>query len=221
MLAVSAHTGVNRYRQCRMSSAPSSGLVPTRSAEEGTAVRDTLEQIDSIKRFVKERSDSFEIAYSTNDIARINMDGKFASLIGLEGGNSFDNSLSVLRMLRDLGTRYVTLTVTDNLDDHNSSNGGPKYSGFQPFAEQLVKEMNRLGMLVDTSHLPIEAMKHVVQVSRTPVIASNVPGTGLAASEHKVPDDVVALIKKSGGVIMVNFYSILLPARASDQERFV
>ena len=186
--------------------------VPTTTAEKGTAVRDTLEQIDSIKQVVKAYSDTLEIALSASDIARINMDGKFASLIGVEGGHSIDNSLSVLRMLRDLGVRYMTLTRADILDQNDSDAGSPPHDRLAPFAEEFVKEMNRLGMLVDISHLPPESMKHVVRASRSPVVVSNMLGIGVAEKGRKMPNAVFDLIKKSSGVIMVNFYSDLLIA---------
>jgi membrane dipeptidase len=175
-----------------------SASVPVATTKEGRAVRNTLEQIDGIKRVIKTHSDTFEIAHTASDVDRINKDGKFALLLGVEGGHSFDNSPGVLRMFHELGARYVTLTSEDILDFKD------------PSTESLVKEMNRLAMLVDISELPSETVKHLMRTSRAPLIASNVTGVGRAASSRTMAGDIVDLVRKSGGVVMVNFYSTFL-----------
>jgi membrane dipeptidase len=138
---------------------------------------------------------------------RIRKAGKIASLIGIEGGHSIDNSLGVLRMLHALGARYMTLTHSDNLDWADSATDVPKLKGLSPFGESVVLEMNRLGMLVDISHISADTMRHVLKVTKAPVIASHSSAFALVPHPRNVPDDVLTLVKKNGGVIMVNFYS--------------
>jgi membrane dipeptidase len=146
------------------------------------------------------------MAYTADDIVRIHKEGKIASLIGIEGGHSIDNSLGVLRMLHRLGARYMTLTHTETLDWADSATDKPLHNGLTPFGEQVVLEMNRLGMLVDISHVSADTMKHALRVSRAPVIASHSSAYALAQHPRNVPDDVLQLVAKNGGVVMVNFY---------------
>src|SRR5206468_11200744 len=124
-----------------------------------------------------------------------------------EGGHSIDNSLGVLRTLHALGVRYMTLTHSETLDWADSATDKPKSNGLSPFGEQVVLEMNRLGMLVDISHVSADTMRHALRVTKAPVIASHSSAFALAGHPRNVPDDVLALVKKNGGVIMVNFYS--------------
>jgi membrane dipeptidase len=181
--------------------------VPAESAKDGTAVRLTLEQIDVIHRMVRAYPDALEMAYSVDDIVRIHKAGKIASLIGIEGGHSIDSSLGVLRMLYALGARYMTLTHSDTLPWADSATDEAKHHGLTEFGEQVVREMNRLGMLVDISHVSADTMRHALSVTRAPVIASHSSAFALAAHPRNVPDDVLRLIAKNGGVVMVNFYS--------------
>ncbi|HEY7328530.1 MAG TPA: dipeptidase, partial [Gemmataceae bacterium] len=184
-----------------------SAYVPADSAKKGTSVRLTLEQIDVIRRMVASYPDTFEMAYTADDIVRIHKSGKIASLIGVEGGHSIDNSLGVLRMLYALGVRYMTLTHSETLDWADSATDVARHHGLTPFGEQVVREMNRLGMLVDISHVSAETMRHTLRVTSAPVIASHSSAFALADHPRNVPDDVLQLVKKNGGVVMVNFYS--------------
>ncbi len=176
-------------------------------AESKHAVKETLEQIDVIHRFVKAYPDTFEMAYTADDIVRIRKAGKIASLIGVEGGHSIDNSLGVLRTLHALGARYMTLTHSDNLDWADASTDVPKLRGLSPFGENVVLEMNRLGMLVDISHVSADTMRHALKITKAPVIASHSSAFALAPHPRNVPDDVLKLVTKNNGVVMVNFYS--------------
>jgi membrane dipeptidase len=200
------HTDIPRLRQGGVGAQFWSAYVDPETRKEGTAVRQTLEQIDVILRMVRRYPDTFEMAYSTEDILRIHKNGKIASLIGVEGGHSIDNSLGVLRMLHALGVRYMTLTHSETLDWADSATDKPKSNGLSPFGEQVVLEMNRLGMLVDISHVSAETMRHVLRVTRSPVIASHSSAHALAAHPRNVPDDVLRLLAKNGGVVMVNFF---------------
>jgi membrane dipeptidase len=212
------HTDIPRLRQGGVGAQFWSAYVPAETRKKGTAVRETLEQIDVIHRMVRSYPDIFELAYTADDIVRIHKGGKIASLIGVEGGHSIDNSLGVLRMLYALGARYMTLTHSETLDWADSATDKPRHNGLTAFGEQVVLEMNRLGMLVDISHVSADTMKHALRVSKAPVIASHSSAFALAPHPRNVPDDVLKLVAKNGGVVMVNFYpGFLTPegARAS------
>src|SRR5262249_28119026 len=146
-----------------------SAFVAADTRKKGTAVRETLEQIDVIHRFVRAYPDDFEMAYGTDDIVRIHKSGKIASLIGVERGHSIDDSLGVLRMPYRLGARSMPLTHTDTLDWADAATDKPKNNGLSEFGEQVVLEMNRLGMLVDISHVSADTMRHTLRVTKAPV----------------------------------------------------
>lgn len=200
------HTDLPRLRKGGVGAQFWAAYVPVESGKRGTAVRETLEQIDVIHRMVRAYPDDLEMAYSTDDILRIRKQGKIASLIGVEGGHSIDSSLGVLRMYARLGVRYMTLTHTDTLPWADSATDEAKHGGLTPFGEQVVREMNRLGMLVDISHVSADTMRHALRISRAPVIASHSSAYALAPHPRNVPDDVLKLVAKNGGVVMVNFY---------------
>jgi membrane dipeptidase len=201
------HTDIPRLRKGGVGAQFWSAFVPSQTRKTGEAVRMTLEQIDLIHRFVKAYPDAFQLALTANDVERARKHGKIASLIGVEGGHSIDNSLGVLRCLYDLGVRYMTLTHSETLDWADSATDAPKSHGLSPFGEQVVREMNRLGMLVDISHVSAETMRHALKVTRAPVIASHSSAYALAEHPRNVPDDVLLLVKQNGGVVMVNFFS--------------
>jgi membrane dipeptidase len=205
--ALGLHTDIPRLIQGGVGAQFWSAYVPAETGKKGTAVRMTLEQIDVIKRMVAAYPDTFEMAYTADDIVRIRKKGKIASLIGVEGGHSIDNSLGVLRMYYALGVRYMTLTHSETLDWADSATDEARHHGLTPFGEQVVREMNRLGMLVDISHVSAETMRHALRVSRAPLIASHSSAYAVAEHPRNVPDDVLRLIKKNDGVVMVNFYS--------------
>ena len=186
--------------------------VPAETEKDHTAVAKTLEQIDVVRRMVKQYPNDLELALTVADIERIHKEGKIASLIGIEGGYSIDNSLGVLRMMYLLGVRYMTLTHTATLAWADSATDEPKNHGLSKFGEEVVAEMNRLGMLVDISHVSADTMRHALRVTRAPVIASHSSAFAIDPHPRNVPDDVLKLVAKNGGVIMVNFYpEFLLP----------
>ncbi|HZV07905.1 MAG TPA: dipeptidase [Gemmataceae bacterium] len=213
------HTDIPRLRQGGVGAQFWSAYVPASTGKKGTAVRLTLEQIDVIRRMVAAYPDTFEMAYTADDIVRIHKEGKIASLIGVEGGHSIDNSLGVLRMLYLLGVRYMTLTHSETLDWADSATDEPRHHGLTSFGEQVVHEMNRLGMLVDISHVSAETMRHTLRVTRAPVIASHSSAFALADHPRNVPDDVLEMVKKNGGVVMVNFYSGFIVPEAARLTR--
>ncbi len=201
------HTDIPRLKQGNVGAQFWSAFVPSSTAAKGTAVKMTLEQIDTIHEMVRRYPDAFEMASGTEDILRIRKAGKVASLIGVEGGHSIDNSLSILRLYYKLGVRYMTLTHSDSLEWADSCSDAPRANGLSPFGVQVVQEMNRLGMLVDLSHVSPDTMKAALKATKAPVIFSHSSARGVADHPRNVPDDVLKLVKQNGGVVMVNFYS--------------
>ena len=149
----------------------------------------------------------FELALTVKDVKRINEQGKIASLIGVEGGHSIENSINVLRQLYREGARYMTLTHSMSLDWADSCSDDSISGGLSPFGEEIIHEMNRLGMLVDLSHVSAACMRATLKIARAPVIFSHSSARGIADHPRNVPDDVLSLTKQNGGVVMVNFYS--------------
>jgi membrane dipeptidase len=216
------HTDIPRLRAGNVGAQFWSVYVPASTLKDRTAVTKTLEQIDVVHRMIRQYPDTFAFAGSVDDILRARKDGKIASMIGIEGGYSIDSSLGVLRMMYALGVRYMTLTHSDSLDWADSATDEPKAHGLSKFGEQVVTEMNRLGMFVDISHVSAETMRHALRVTRAPVIASHSSAFALANHPRNVPDDVLKLVAQNGGVIMVNFYpGFILPeaARLYQAER--
>jgi membrane dipeptidase len=201
------HTDIPRLKKGGVGAQFWSAFVYASTARKGTAVRETLEQIDVIHRMVNAYPDVFEMAATADDIERIRKKGKIASLIGVEGGHSIDNSLGVLRTYHMLGVRYMTLTHSETLDWADSATDVARHKGLTKFGEQVVLEMNRLGMLVDISHVSADTMRHALRITRAPLIASHSSAYALADHPRNVPDDVLKLVKANGGVVMVNFYS--------------
>jgi membrane dipeptidase len=169
------------------------------------AVRAVLEQIDVVHQMVARYPNNLELALTADDIERIHRNGKVASLIGMEGGHSIDNSLAMLRMTYALGARYMTLTHSATLDWADAAGDKPKSHGLSEFGEKVVREMNRLGMMVDVSHVSDETMAAAIKVSKAPVFCSHSNARALCNVPRNVPDDLLKQIGQSGGVVMVNF----------------
>lgn len=174
-------------------------LTPTEAA------RETFEQIDTVKRIVAAHPDTFELATTAADVVRIHRAGRIASLIGMEGGYSIDDSLGLLREFFDAGARYMTLTHSKTTTWADSATDAPKWGGLSPFGEQVVREMNRLGMMVDLSHVSEETMLDAMRVSDAPVIFSHSSARAVTAHPRNVPDSVLRLMPEDGGVVMVTF----------------
>ncbi len=200
-------TDIPRLRQGGVGGQFWSVYVPVETMQAGTALRDTLEQIDLVNQIIARHPDAFELALSADDVERIHRQGKIASLIGVEGGHSIQDSIGALRQLYRLGARYMTLTHSDTLSWADAATDEAKHGGLSPFGEEVVREMNRLGMLVDISHVSPETMNDALRVSRAPVIASHSSAYAVAQHARNVPDDVLKLIAENRGVVMVNFFS--------------
>lgn len=181
----------------------------------GTAVEAVLEQIDVVHRMMRRYPKTFELALTADDVERIHRRGRIASLIGMEGGHSIGNSLAVLRMTYRLGARYMTLTHTKNTDWADAAGDEPQHHGLTPFGVEVVHEMNRLGMLVDLSHVTDETMRAALKVTKAPVIFSHSSAWELCKHPRNVPDDVLRLTAANGGVVMVCF----MPGYLTESER--
>ncbi len=171
------------------------------------AIRETIEQIDIVKRLVKAYPDDLALAGTADDVVRIHKAGKVASMMGIEGGHQIGGSMAALRQFYDLGARYMTFTHFKNNEFADSATDDPKYHGITDFGRAVVHEMNRIGMLVDLSHVSPETMRDVLEVTKAPVIFSHSDARAISNHPRNVPDDVLAMLPANGGVVMVNFYA--------------
>ena len=210
-------TDIPRLRKGGMGAQFWSVWVPAATAYDGTALVATLEQIDLVNAMIDRYPETFELALTSDDIRRIHADGKIASLIGVEGGHCIENSLNVLRQLYRLGARYMTLTHADTIDWADSGTDEPRHGGLTPFGEEVIAEMNRLGMMVDISHVSVDTMKDVLKITKSPIIFSHSSARAIADSPRNVPDDVLKLVTENDGVVMVNFFSGFVVPEASDR----
>lgn len=200
-------TDIERLRDGNVGAQFWSVFVPAKTGLQGTALQTTIEQIELVREMCRRYPDVFAWAETLEDVEKARREGKIASLIGVEGGHSIENSLANLRRLYDLGARYMTLTHSLTLDWADSATDDPKSDGLSSFGEEVVREMNRLGMLVDLSHVTPETMRDALRVSKVPVIYSHSSALALAGHPRNVPDDILPLVRENGGVIMVNFFS--------------
>ena len=169
------------------------------------ATRVTMEQIDTVHRMTQQWGETFQLADTADAVDRAFKNGKIASLIGMEGGHSIDNSLAALRMFYALGARYMTLTHSLNLAWADSATDTPVHGGLTKFGEEVVREMNRLGMLVDLSHVSPDTMADALRVTEAPVIFSHSSAKAICNVPRNVPDDILRIVAKNGGVVMVTF----------------
>lgn len=200
-------TDIPRLRQGGVGAEFFATYVSTDNVKKGTAVRETLEQIDQIARLVRRHSSSMEWAGSTADLDRIHRANKVAALIAIEGGNAIEGSLVVLRTYYQAGARCMALTHDDTTDWADSALDKAQHKGLTKFGEEVVREMNRLGMVIDLSHASEETALDAMAVSKAPVIFSHTGAHKLAPHLRNVSDDVLRAVAKNRGVVMVNFYS--------------
>jgi membrane dipeptidase len=176
----------------------------------GGAARRTLDMIDSVYRAVERHPNDLMIATTAADIRRAKAQRKIAALMGIEGGHAIENSLATLREFHRLGVRYMTLTWNNTNDWADAGRGEKKYGGLNDFGREVVREMNRLGMIVDVSHVSDDTMSDALDVSTAPIIASHSSARALSNVPRNIPDDLLRRIAKNGGVINVNFYSVFV-----------
>jgi membrane dipeptidase len=202
--APTLHTDIPRLRAGRVGAQFWSVYVPSR-LQGDHAVSATLEQVDAVIAMVRRYPDTFALARTADEVEQVFSSGRIASLMGMEGGHSIDCSLATLRAMHALGVRYLTLTHNDNVPWADSATDEPRSGGLSPFGEEVVREMNRLGMLVDLSHVSASTMRAALRVSAAPVIFSHSSARALCDVPRNVPDDVLATLADNGGVCMVTF----------------
>ena len=178
---------------------------PPAGTDPAISVTQTLEQIDIVHQMVARYPDAFALALTADDIERAIKQGRIASLIGMEGGHSINSSLAVLRMMFRLGARYMTLTHSLNTPWADSATDTAKLDGLSPFGEQVIQEMNRLGMLVDLSHVSPATMSDAIRIATAPVIFSHSSTRALTDVPRNVPDEILRELPRNGGVVMVTF----------------
>ncbi|MFD3721072.1 dipeptidase [Streptomyces sp. NPDC058674] len=177
------------------------------------AVSATLEQIDVVAQLIDRHPGDLVRALTADDMEAARTDGRIASLMGAEGGHSINNSLATLRALYRLGVRYMTLTHNDTIDWADSATDEPRHGGLTDFGREVVREMNRVGMLVDLSHVAATTMRDAIEVSAAPVIFSHSSARAVCDHVRNVPDDVLALLPANGGIAMATFVpKFILPA---------
>ena len=198
------HTDLDRLKRGMVGAQFWSVYTPGEYRDSGYA-RVQLEQIDIARRVIAKYPDRLALALSTNDIRRDFKQGKLASLLGLEGGHAIENSLGALRAYYDLGVRYMTLTHNVTLDWADAALDSAKHGGLTPFGDSVVREMNRLGMLVDLSHVSPGTMSDALNVTQAPVIFSHSGARALVDVARNVPDSILRRVTTNGGIVMVPF----------------
>lgn len=198
-------TDIPRLRAGRVGGQFWSVYVP--AALQGAAATQAVrEQIALTRRMIEAYPETFEFAESAADIVRIHRAGRIASMVGMEGGEAINGSLETLREFRAAGVLYMTLTHSTAIAWVDSATAAPQHGGLSPFGEEVIREMNQIGMLVDLSHVSAEAMRDVLAITRAPVIFSHSSAFGVTGHPRNVPDDVLRLVRRNRGVVMVNFF---------------
>lgn len=192
--------------------------VPGEYADSGYA-RVQLEQIDIARRLIAMYPDQLELALGADDVERIRAEGKVASLLGMEGGHAIENSLGALRMFHALGARYMTLTHNVTLDWADAAMDTARHGGLTDFGREVVREMNRLGMIVDLSHVAPATMSDVLDATLAPVIFSHSSARALTDVPRNVPDSILARLPANGGVVMVTFVGSFISQPMADWGR--
>jgi membrane dipeptidase len=209
------HTDLPRLAAGRLGAQFWSVYVPARLAGDG-AVAAVLEQIDVARRLIARYPEALGLALTADDVERVFASGRVASLLGAEGGHAIAGSLGVLRMLYALGVRYLTLTHNANTGWADSATDQPQAGGLTEFGRDVVREMQRLGMLVDLSHVAVSAMHHALDVAQAPVIFSHSSARALCDAPRNVPDDVLTRLSANGGVCMVTFVPAFVSQECAD-----
>jgi len=208
------HTDLARLAQGMVGAQYWSVYVPV-SLTEPQAVQMTMEQIDVMKRLIARYPGSLRYAETADEVERAMADGMVASLLGMEGGHSIGSSLAVLRQMYALGARYMTITHSRNTPWADSATDAPEHGGLSDFGMDVIREMNRIGMLVDLSHVSEDAMMDALDVARAPVIFSHSGARAINGHARNVPDSVLQRLPENGGIVMV----VALPGFLNDERR--
>lgn len=207
------HTDIERLRQGMLGIQFWSVYIPYRAVELGAA-RTQLEQMDIAQRILDAYPDVFEETLTADAAVAAWRRGEIASVMGMEGGHAIENSLGALRSFYRLGARYLTLTHSDNIDWADSCCEAPEHGGLTEFGREVVREMNRLGMMVDLSHVSPESMHDALDVSEAPVLFSHSSARGVTDHPRNVPDDVLRRLPENGGVVMITFVPVFVSEEA-------
>ncbi|WP_217376174.1 dipeptidase [Paenarthrobacter ureafaciens] len=212
------HTDIPRLREGRVGAQFWSVFVPSNMLPADAVVA-TLEQIDCVHRIISENPETFRLVDSAAGVRTAVADGKIASLMGIEGGHSIDASLGVLRMMRRVGVRYMTLTHNDNTPWARSATGEQVDHGLTDFGRRVVGEMNRLGLIVDLSHVAEQTMHDALNTSAAPVIFSHSSCRSVTDHVRNVPDAVLERLPGNNGVLMLTFVPAFISEACADYER--
>ena len=213
------HTDLARMKEGGLTAEFFSVYVDRKYAAEGGSARRALDQIDLVYRAAERHPDRMMMATSTADIRRAKKVDKVAALMGIEGGHAIENSLMALRDFYRLGVRYMTLTHNNTNDWADACCDAARHNGLSEYGREVVREMNRLGLLVDISHVSDKTMSDVLDISTAPVIASHSSARALNTHLRNIPDELLRRISKNGGVVMVNFFPLFIDQKALDASR--
>jgi len=217
------HTDIPRLRRGGLKAQFWSVYVPAETDESGEALLQTLQQIGIVEDMLQRYPETFELASTADDILRISNSGKVASMMGIEGGHCIAGSFGNITRLYDRGCRYMTLTHSKSTAWADSATDEPRHGGLTEFGKGVVREMNRVGMLVDLSHVSPAVMKQAIEISSAPIIFSHSSAAAINDHPRNVPDDVLRRLPENGGMVMVNFFSkFVIPTdqrNANDEAR--
>jgi membrane dipeptidase len=218
------HTDLARMKQGGLTAEFFSVYIDRSYARDGGSARRTLDMIDYVYRAAERYPNDLMMSYSTADIRRAKKQKKIAALMGIEGGHAIEDSLMALRDYYRLGIRYMTLTHNNTNNWADACCDTAKHNGLSDFGKDVIREMNRIGMLVDVSHVSDKTMSDVLDTSTAPVIASHSSARALGDRPRNIPDDLLKRFAKNGGVVMVNFYpgfidkNVIAAAKARDER---
>jgi membrane dipeptidase len=215
------HTDIARMKQGGLTAEFFSVYIDRSYARDGGSARRALEMIDYVYRAAERYPNDLMMSYSTGDIRRAKKQNKIAALMGIEGGHAIEDSLMALRDFYRLGIRYMTLTHNNTNNWADACCDTAKHNGLSEFGKDVVREMNRIGMFIDVSHVSDKTMSDVLDLSTAPVIASHSSARALGDRPRNIPDDLLRRFAKNGGVVMVNFYPGFIDAKviAAQKER--
>lgn len=220
-LSTTTQTDIPRLRAGGVGATFFAVYVGAEFAKQGRAAHRTLQMIDTVKRDIAGRyPNDFELVTTADGIVSTHKRGKMAALMGIEGGHAIEDDLRLLRTFYDLGIRYMTLTHSNNNSWADSSGDTPKHNGLTAFGKSVVAEMNRLGILVDVSHVSDKTFQDVLEVSKAPVFASHSSCRALSRIPRNMTDEMIQALAKKGGVIQINFGCEFLSQKSADTSRW-
>jgi membrane dipeptidase len=211
------HTSLARLRSGGLGAVFFAVYVAASYAKNGQAAHRALEMIDTVRHDIAGRHPAdFSLAFTADDILAARRQGRIAALMGIEGGHAIEDSLRLLRQFYALGVRYMTLTHSNNNNWADSSGEAPRHNGLTPFGKDVIREMNRLGMMVDVSHVSDKTFWDALETSRAPLFASHSSCRALSRIPRNMTDDMIAALARKGGVVQINFGCEFLSQKSAD-----